>query len=108
MTMQTLAVLSTMLSDPEADWYGLDLCKRSGIAPGTIYPLLARLVKAGWLERTWESIDPVVEGRPRRRLYCLTALGATEGRWTLDGHLAALRPAAAAATLGLRPQPARS
>ena len=63
MTTQTLAVLSTMLGDEDADWYGLDLSKRSGLKPGTIYPILDRLLKAGWLEREWEDIDPVSEGR---------------------------------------------
>jgi hypothetical protein len=29
MTTQTLAVLSTILSDPDTDWYGLELSKRS-------------------------------------------------------------------------------
>jgi DNA-binding PadR family transcriptional regulator len=88
--METLAVLSTILSDPEAEWYGLELSKRSGLKPGTIYPILDRLLKARWLERRWELIDPVVEGRPRRRLYRLTGLGAPAARQTLDEHLASL------------------
>ena len=90
LTTQTLAVISTMLGDPGADWYGLDLSKRSGFKPGTIYPILERLLKAGWLEREWEDIDPVSEGRPRRRLYRLTALGAPAARRALDDHLASL------------------
>src|SRR3954449_1232735 len=90
MTTQTLSVLSTMLGEPESDWYGLDLSKRSGLKPGTIYPILDRLLKAGWLERRWEDVDPVAEGRPRRRLYRLTGLGAPAARRALDEHLAAL------------------
>jgi PadR family transcriptional regulator PadR len=90
MTTQTLAVLSTMLGDEDADWYGLDLSKRSGLKPGTIYPILDRLLKAGWLDRRWEDVDPVAEGRPRRRLYRLTAVGAPAARRALDEHLAAL------------------
>ncbi len=76
MTTQTLTVLSTMLSDPDADWYGLELCKRSRLKPGTVYPVLDRLLKAEWVERRWEDIDPKIEGRPRRRLYRLTGVGA--------------------------------
>jgi len=95
MTTQTLAVLSTMLGDPDADWYGLDLSKRSGFKPGTIYPILDRLLKAGWLDRRWEDIDPVTEGRPRRRLYRLTAVGAPSAQRALDDHLASLGQAAA-------------
>ena len=90
LTTQTLAVLSTMLGDEDADWYGLDLSKRSGLKPGTIYPILDRLLKAGWLDRRWEDVDPVAEGRPRRRLYRLTAVGAPAARRALDEHLIAL------------------
>jgi DNA-binding PadR family transcriptional regulator len=90
MTTQTLAVLSTMLRAEQADWYGLDLSKRSGLKPGTIYPILDRLLKAGWLEREWEDIDPATEGRPRRRLYHLTAVGAPSARRALDDHLVSL------------------
>jgi DNA-binding PadR family transcriptional regulator len=91
MTTETLAVLSVILSDPYAERYGLELSKRSGLKPGTIYPILNRLLKAGWLERRWEEIDPVVESRPRRRLYRLTMLGAPAARRALDEHLASLR-----------------
>jgi len=91
MTTQTLKVLSTLLSDPEADWYGLELCKRAQLKPGTIYPTLDRLVKVEWLERRWEDIDPATEGRPRRRLYRLTGVGAPAARQALDEHLASLQ-----------------
>jgi PadR family transcriptional regulator PadR len=91
LTTQTLAVLSTILSDPDRDWYGLELSKHSSLKPGTVYPILNRLLKAGWAERQWERIDPVAEGRPRRRLYRLTAVGAVAARWALDEHLASLQ-----------------
>ena len=94
MTTQTLAVLSAMLRDEDADWYGLDLSKRSGLKPGTIYPILDRLLNAGWLDRRWEDIDPVIEGRPRRRLYRLNAVGAPAARRALDDHLISLGQAA--------------
>ncbi len=100
MTTQALAVLSTILSDPDGDWYGLDLSKRSGLKPGTIYPILDRLLKAGWLERRWESIDPAVEARPRRRLYRLTRVGSLAGRQALDEHLASLRQSESAESFG--------
>jgi DNA-binding PadR family transcriptional regulator len=92
MTTQTFVVTSVILSDPDGEFYGLELCKRARLTPGTIYPILDRLLKAGWLERRWEDIDPKAEGRPRRRLYRLTALGAPAARQALDEHLAALQP----------------
>jgi DNA-binding PadR family transcriptional regulator len=80
-----------MLREPDGEWYGLQLSKRSGLKPGTIYPILSRLLEAEWVERRWEEIDPVAEGRPRRRLYRLSAVGAPAARWAVDEHLASLR-----------------
>lgn len=91
MTTQTLVVLSAMLGDPDSDWYGLELSKRSGLKPGTIYPILDRLLKVEWLERRWEEIDPAIEGRPRRRLYRLTGVGERAAQLALNEHIASLR-----------------
>jgi PadR family transcriptional regulator PadR len=90
MTIQTLKVLSGLTSDLEREWYGLELSKRSGLKPGTIYPILDRLLKAGWVERRWEEIDPAAEGRPRRRLYRLTRIGVPAAKAALEEHRAAL------------------
>lgn len=90
MTTQMLAVLNVLVGDTAAERYGLELTKLAGLKPGTIYPILDRLLKLGWLERRWEEIDPAAEGRPRRRLYRLTGDGAPAARWALDEHLASL------------------
>jgi PadR family transcriptional regulator, regulatory protein PadR len=90
MTTQMLAVLSVLVRDPAAEWYGLELTKLAGLKPGTIYPILGRLLNLGWLERRWEQIDPAAAGRPRRRLYRLTGVGAPAARWALDEHLSSL------------------
>src|ERR671919_346318 len=48
------------------------------VAYGTLYRALGRLEDMGFLESRWE--DPEIaagENRPRRRMYSLTALGAT-------------------------------
>jgi len=105
LTTQTLTVLGVVLSEPTAEWYGLELSNRSGLKPGTIYPILDRLLKAGWLERRWEDVDPVAEGRPRRRLYRLTGVGAPAARLALDNHLAALTPNPATGHATARPRP---
>jgi DNA-binding PadR family transcriptional regulator len=45
-------------------------------AHGTLYKALSRMEDAGWLTSTWEDADePTAEGRPRRRLYAITAEG---------------------------------
>lgn len=46
---------------------------------GTLYKALARLEGFGLLTSRWEDPD-AAEGRPRRRLYELTAEGATAAR----------------------------
>jgi DNA-binding PadR family transcriptional regulator len=73
-----------MLEDPTAWHYGLGLSDAAGIASGTIYPMLARLEKAGWLDSTWEKQGPKDEGRPRRRLYKLTGHGERAAMAELD------------------------
>lgn len=82
-TTQLLSVLGLMLEQPSASWYGLELAGKTGIRGGTIYPLLARLERAGWLESEFEAIDPSAEGRPRRRLYRLTGAGEIAARQRL-------------------------
>jgi DNA-binding PadR family transcriptional regulator len=49
---------------------------RALTAHGTLYKALGRLEEMGLLTSRWEDADAVV-GRPRRRLYELTAEGAT-------------------------------
>ena len=75
MSLQTLKVLEAFLENPTAEQSGADVHKRSGIASGTLYPILLRLESAGWFVSRWEAIDPASEGRPRRRLYRLTRSG---------------------------------
>lgn len=75
MSSETLRILGVMLEDPHAWHYGLGLSGDAKIAKGTIYPMLARLEKAGWLESRWQEQKPGEEGKPRRRLYRLTGHG---------------------------------
>lgn len=75
MSLQTLKVLEAFLENPSDQLAGADVHQRSGIASGTLYPILLRLEAAGWFSSKWESIDPSKAGRPRRRLYKLTSTG---------------------------------
>lgn len=77
MSLQTMKVLEAFLEDPAAELAGADVQKRSGIASGTLYPILLRLETAGWFVSRWEAVDPTSVGRPRRRLYRLTPGGLT-------------------------------
>lgn len=78
-TGSTVAVLDALLSHDEPVW-GLLLAREVGKAPGGIYPILNRLEAAGWVTPRWE--DDAEPGRPRRRLYVLTELGAREAAAT--------------------------
>jgi DNA-binding PadR family transcriptional regulator len=94
MTTAVAKVVAAFLSDVAADRYGLDLIRVTGLPSGTLYPILVRLERAGWLTTSWEEIDPVVEGRPARRYYRLTPDGVVNGR----RELAALHQQIAVAT----------
>jgi DNA-binding PadR family transcriptional regulator len=71
---QTRAVFAALHRDAGQWRYGYDLSRETGLASGTLYPILARLADRGLLETRWEDDPP--EGRPRRHLYRLTAHGA--------------------------------
>lgn len=90
MTTQTLQLIGVLLSEPDAEWYGLQLAGEAGLKSGSVYVVLARLEQAGWLTSRWEQIDPSAEGRPRRRLYALTGDGRQAGAQAIEEHLAAL------------------
>lgn len=75
-TMQTLRVLAVMLEEPTEPRYGLQLSGATGLKSGTLYPILARLEAAGWVESDWETQAAAALGRPRRRYYRLTGVGA--------------------------------
>jgi DNA-binding PadR family transcriptional regulator len=75
LTHQTMKVLKAMLENPSERLSGADVARTTGLMSGTLYPILARLEKAGWLESDWEEIDAREAGRPRRRLYKITGAG---------------------------------
>ncbi|MFF5024208.1 PadR family transcriptional regulator [Streptomyces collinus] len=57
--------------------YGLELSRMTDLPNGTLFPILERLLQAGWVERYWEQDELAeAEGRPRRRFYRLTTSGA--------------------------------
>lgn len=70
---QTLAILEALLARPSQWHHGYAISRRTGISSGTLYPVLMRLDKLGWLETKWEDSDAA--GRPPRHLYRLTSDG---------------------------------
>jgi PadR family transcriptional regulator, regulatory protein PadR len=74
------------------DLSGYVICRAAGMGSGSIYPELARLERAGWVDSYREVPDPA--GRSPRRFYRLTPegraaafplLGLTEPFSTLRG-----------------------
>ena len=89
---QTRAVLEFLSSDPERWCHGYELCTETGIASGTLYPLLIRLADRDYLESKWEQAD--APGRPPRHLYRLTTAGrqyATQANLS-NARQVAMRP----------------
>lgn len=84
MTMSTRVVLQTLLQKSGQEMYGLQISREAKLPSGTIHPILARLERLGWVESFWEEIDPIKQGRPRRRYYRLSAKGAARASAALE------------------------
>ncbi|WP_089407119.1 helix-turn-helix transcriptional regulator [Granulicella rosea] len=74
-TAQTLSVLTLFLASADTGFAGADIARETGLRSGTLYPLLFRLERAGWLSSAWEDGIASEMGRPRRRTYLMTAQG---------------------------------
>lgn len=72
-TKQLLLVLGALMADPGRPWYGMELMEITQLTSGTVYPILRRLVAAGWLVGTGEV--PSDAGGAGRRLYAFTEDG---------------------------------
>jgi PadR family transcriptional regulator, regulatory protein PadR len=95
MTAGVARVLRVFLDDPDTPTYGFDLMQRTLFPSGTIYPILARLERAGWITGEQEAAENAShEGRPARRMYRLTADGAVAARVALAELTAQLEPGA--------------
>lgn len=71
------------MSGGKSEFSGAQIAHSTKLASGTLYPILLRLEEAGWAESQWESGDPRDLGRPRRRFYKVTGIGASRARAAL-------------------------
>jgi DNA-binding PadR family transcriptional regulator len=70
----TVAVLRALA---EGATYGFDIMDATGLASGTVYPILSRVERKGLVEARWE--EPAAHrraGRPARKYYRLTPEGS--------------------------------
>jgi PadR family transcriptional regulator, regulatory protein PadR len=82
MSSQTLKVLGTLMASLQDELSGAEIGRVAKLSSGTLYPILMRLEGAGWLESRWETDDPKSLGRPRRRFYRVTGVGARKAKET--------------------------
>jgi PadR family transcriptional regulator, regulatory protein PadR len=82
-TLQVQLTLRALLDGLDRELYGLELVEATGLPPGTIYPIMARLEGAGWVTSRWEETGEEPKGRPRRRYYRFTADGVAQARVVL-------------------------
>jgi DNA-binding MarR family transcriptional regulator len=75
LTTSTLAVLDVIRNAAIAGEFvwGFKICDQASLGPGTVYPILDRLERMGWLVGSWETCK-----EPRRRFYEMTAAGRVE------------------------------
>ena len=58
--------------------HGFDIMDATGLPSGTVYPILRRLDREGYLKSAWESPAAAQrEQRPARRYYEITGAGET-------------------------------
>ena len=91
LALSALAVLSTVSRSVR---HGFDIMDATDLPSGTVYPVLGRLERDGYVRSKWES--PTIaqrEKRPPRRYYEITAAGSralaasVEHYRTLGGRL---------------------
>jgi PadR family transcriptional regulator PadR len=78
---QTLRLFEALLNDPARWRYGYDLSRETGLASGTLYPILMRLAGQQLLDTGWEPSPEA--GKPPRHTYRLTADGVLLARTRL-------------------------
>lgn len=70
---QMLMLLEALSARAQQWRHGYDLIKETGLASGTLYPLLMRMTDQGLVEAEWR--EPEQLGRPARHVYRLTTAG---------------------------------
>lgn len=75
MTMPTLKVLELFISCNAQQLAGSEIGIETKLSSGSLYPILHRLTKNGWLDTEKEKESPSELGRPQKTFYRLNADG---------------------------------
>ena len=96
LSLSAVAILGALR---ESIRHGFDIMDATGLPSGTVYPILGRLERAGYVRSRWESQATAQhEKRPPRRYYEITAAGARalaasiEHYRTLGGRAGSIAP----------------
>ena len=96
-THATLDVLEALMG-PDEELCGLKIAQNAGRKAGSVYPILAGLEHAGWVESQWEREERDGQG-PRRRFYRFSPEGLNAARVLLTERRGAVRQRTARGTL---------
>lgn len=77
-------IIATFLSSPAVPRYGYELMRETGIKSGSLYPILGRFERLGWITRTTEE---AVGNRPPRKVYRLQSGAQVEAQVALQRFL---------------------
>lgn len=73
----SLATVRVLASIANGVRHGFDIMDASDLPSGTVYPILARLEKAGLIRGRWEAAETAQrDKRPARRYYEISASGS--------------------------------
>jgi PadR family transcriptional regulator PadR len=81
LTHALVQVVVALANSPFDRHWGYELSKQARVRSGVLYPILQRMLDAGWLEDGWEDRSEIDTNRPPRRYYRLT----DEGRHAIGG-----------------------
>jgi PadR family transcriptional regulator PadR len=82
-THALVQMAAALAENPGERKWGYGLWRRTGLLSGTMYPILWRMLEAGWLSDGWEDQGEAA-GRPPRRYYVVTDAGRAELGAILD------------------------
>jgi hypothetical protein len=72
---ETARLVRVFLVGPTTPRFGFELMAAAELLSAELYPLLAQLERARWIEGRWEPTDPFAGRKHPRRYYRLTANG---------------------------------
>lgn len=98
-TVAVATVLRVFLEDRYRLRYGYELMQVTRFPSGKLYPVLARLERAGWLIRERELVDSAAAGRPARQMYRISEEGVRAASRELALLSEQVRPPTPAATV---------